>query len=970
MIKSSDFLPVVEQVRTHPTGMMRATIDALEAALGGEERVLDPTSPFVFLMEAACAIGTSAMQQAESLNRIQYPNSANTYNELFYHMSDVDYLDVYSTPARTNYLLVIGMDEILSRGAIIPGSRDTRRVVIPKHSVVRVADMDFTLQYPIVIEVTSVGTVKCYIDTKERSPIHNVPNNELKWIIKRVNNVRCVVVEFPILQMAVNSSQITVNTSTIVSKSYTFNDLYHYTRVYNRVNNKWVEMRTTHSNEVYDPTIPTAILKISNGTVDVSIPQIYLTRRMVSDALRVDIYTTKGPMDVSLANYDPSSYSYIWQNLDQEDNTFSAPLTTFSDFSIFSNSQVVGGAKGLTFSQLRSRVINRSQVTAGLAITDRQIPDFVGTMGYGLVTDIDNITDRTFLATRDIPAPKNGITATGIDVSVHTFYTTMQETTTHKTVRDHGNRVTVLPSTLYSSNNGQLSIVSDEVLEALTNPQVTSPDALANAINGKNYLYSPYYYVYDVSETGFDVRTYDLDAPTIEDKQTIDTNHTFNALFTITSTHIEKTAAGYRVTIEYDPKSNIKDYRIETIKVQMSYGQGSSSRGFINGEFKGTINEKGLSTDGTYRWSFNIDTDYDINSNHQLVLSPYTYPVNLIHDFDIVTMLFNVMPSGALPSEIDNYTSASLLPDFIPGSMYTGVTHDRVTIRFGERLTHLWARTRTVPESIEYMTYEDDVYLHYSEDLLEYTSMGVPKVIQNQTTGKWDTVVVAKKGDLVYDGKGNKIVKFPKGKVIHDEYDKPMIKNGQRGIIREVDLVLFDGLYYFANDALTSDYTREVVSTITSWVTDDITTIKKSLLPKTEIFFYPRVSAGNVTVMTADGVSTEIPAKQSLTITFYVSDIVANDQEIQEIIRNGTAMIISSYFKENVLTKDALLAKIRESLEENIKGVAITGFLDDKYDIVVMYDDAQRPAVGKSIVALPNYTLRVVDTITYDFKVI
>lgn len=970
MIKGSDFLPVVEQVRTHPTGMMRAMIEALEASLGGQERVLDPTSPFVFLMEASCTLGTSAMQQSESLNRIHYPNAANTYNDLFYHMSDEDYVDVFSTPARTNYLMMIGMDEILSRAAIIPGSNDTRRLVIPKHSAIHIADMEFTLQYPVVIEVTSLGTVKCYIDTSKTSPIQNITNNELKWMIKRVNDVRCVIIEFPILQLAVKSNQITVNTASIVTKSFTFNDLYHYTRVYNRVNNRWVEMRTTHSNEVYDPTIPTAILKIANGVVDVSIPQIYLTRRMVSDAIRVDIYTTRGPLDMSLANYDPASYSYNWQDLDQEDNTYSAPLSNFSNFSIFSNSQVVGGSKGLTFSQLRARVINRSQVTAGLAITDHQIPDFISTMGYGLVTDVDNITDRTFLATRDIPAPKNGITATGIDVSVHTFYTDMQDLTTHSTVRDHGHRITVLPKTLYSTQNGKLSIVSDEVLNTLTNPQITTPDALANAVNSKNYLYSPYYYVYDVSETSFDVRAYDLDAPYIEDKHTVDTNHSFNALFTINSTNIEKTAQGYRVTIAYDPKSNIKDYRIEGIKVQMSYAQGSSTRGYITGEFQGSINEKGLSADGTYVWAFDITTDYDINNNHQLVLTPYNYPVDLIHDFEIVTMLFNILPPGATPSQIDTYTNASLLPDFVPGSIYTGVAHDRITVKFGERLTHLWSRTRTVPESIEYMTYEEDVYLHHTKDMPEYDKMGVPKVIQNQSTGKWETVLVAKKGDLVYDHLGNKEIKFHKGRVILDEYDRPRIKGGQRGIIREVDLVLFDGLYYFANDSLTSDYTSEVVATITSWVTEDIREIKKSLLPRTEIYFYPRVSAGNVTVMTADGVSTEIPAKQNLTITFYVSDVVQNDQEIQEILRNGTALIISSYFKENVLTKDALLSKIREALKENIKGVAISGFLNDRYDIVVMYDDAQRPAVGKSLVALPNYTLRVVDTITYDFKAI
>ena len=64
-----------------------------------------------------------------------------------------------------------------------------------------------------------------------------------------------------------------------------------------------------------------------------------------------------------------------------------------------------------------------------------------------------------------------------------------------------------------------------------------------------------------------------------------------------------------------------------------------------------------------------------------------------------------------------------------------GVSRDKVTIKFGDRLKHLWGRTRTIPDYNQFETYQEDIPDRYEADVYVLNSDGIPKTTYDVATG-------------------------------------------------------------------------------------------------------------------------------------------------------------------------------------------------------------------------------------------
>lgn len=90
----------------------------------------------------------------------------------------------------------------------------------------------------------------------------------------------------------------------------TFDDSYFAARVFRKVNNNWVEMKTTHSEQIHDAQNPTAYLEVDEGAIRISIPPIYLTNGLIPGDIRVDVYSTKGTLEVPLGQLDSAAFGW------------------------------------------------------------------------------------------------------------------------------------------------------------------------------------------------------------------------------------------------------------------------------------------------------------------------------------------------------------------------------------------------------------------------------------------------------------------------------------------------------------------------------------------------------------------------------------------------------------------------------------------------------------------------------------
>lgn len=971
---SSGLRDYILSLRANPARIQQHMIRLLEKMNNDEVIVLDATNPAIFCLESAAVMSCANMVDSESKLRRLYPDMANTPEELYLHMADKDYLGVYSNPAVANVTLVFDLDEILQKAIPETTVSGTKKITIPRYTKVTVAESDLTLLYPIDIRVMPHGGFNITFDTSEITPIGRVETNLLDWFIEVVEDVRYLNVTAPMYQLNINRFVASINATTGFTRDYPFKDLYYYTRAYiQNTQGEWVEIKTTMTDLVYNKQTPTVVLKILNNTIKVTIPQIYLNNGLITDSVRLDIYTTKGPMNVSLQNYLPRSYTHDFAPLDNNLNDkFSAPLSTLSTVGAYSSDSISGGSRGMTFTELKRTITSRSTVTEGLPINEKQLSRSVADLGYKIVKNTDNITDRQYLAIRSLPVPDNKFIVTNMGLNIATLETTFLKLKELNSVTSSTYRVTIKPQTLYSLNEGILRVLSSSDTDSLLAMQRTNPAKLVERLNKDTLLYSPYYYVFDVRSTEILPRIYDMDNPAIRSRYFFQDNPSVGISLGINSYAIANSSEknGYVLEVRLAAGQVAKSLGPDYLNVQLSYvGRDEPTRYYIDGRLVSEIDTTtGMPFDDIYIYQFKIETRYDIDSKDGLLPIPYRSPINLIHEFDIVTSIRDYNPNNQnIASDVDNILNPTHFNNYDSNSTYIGVSQSKVTIEFGRRLEKLWTKTRTIVDIRQLQSYEQDVPARYTKDVYEQDETGTIAISYNAA----NNIVVANKlhevGDLMYDQTGEQVFAFKKGDPVLDEHGQPVYKNGGDGLKRQVDLFLIDAMYYFANTNNVTEYRNSCTNLISQWVTRDMDIIAAQLLDRSEVFYYPPVSIGKIEVNADDNKVVQVDSKQSIRIKAYLTEVNYRNASLRESLSITIAETVQAALERKTVSVDAILQRLRAMVGNNVISFEVKGFLNDDWQTVSLVNDTMTLAIGKHAVVLPNMTIDIKDDIEVEF---
>jgi len=969
----SDLTAKFDILRGNPMAMQRLMLNTLEDVSNGTRIIVNPTNPFTFLMEAACSVASAGMLQDETLVRRIYPSNARSDEDIYLHMSDSDYVNRFSSPSRGAFNLLLSLDEI--RAKAVPVGDGTSKLTIPRHTEFIIAGLIFTLQYPLDIRVLPSGGVSLYYDVTRPTPIATLESNRVDWGIGAFGGSKFLRITLPASQMLITSQVAQLNNITGLYKEYDFTDQFYYCRAFIKQTSasEWTEIRTTHTEQVYDPNIPTVVLKVLNSRVAVKVPQIYFNNGSIKDSLRIDIYTTKGPLELNLSSYPASSYSARWIDHDSiNDNAFSAPLSTFSGISLFMDTPITGGTNGVTFDELRNRVITNGLNNPTRPITNAQLTTTLESMGYDVVTNLDNITDRQFIAVRALPAPSNGSTVSGAGCAIRVLESKLSDLVQYGTIENHGDRVTIKPNTLFKSIDGVLSVVTDAERLRLTDPLLTPPDVLANQVNDASYYFTPFYYILDVSNNQFTTRVYRLDKPEITAKYFFQEN---NALMVETSTkaygvELNPSGTGYRLLIEVAVSDVFASLALDQVFLQLSYvPPGTQTRVFFNATLRSAIDSgTGKPVDKRYIYSFDLDTTFDINAGHQLTLTGPQTPMALTTEFDLTYIVRDHQPVGAAISDIDSIVDKASLPGYSASAVYLGATQERITIKVGEHLKHLWTRSRSAVGGLTYLKHTHDVPAVYTETVYARDpGTGAISWVFNTGTGQLEFTVLHPIGSPVLDGDGNPVYKYRAGDTVMDAEGNPVIAGGLQGMVRQLDLCLIDGRYYFATNAATLAYKQEMIDLVTDWCVVDLETLSGNLLERSEIYYYPKTTAGLLDVIVNDQQSAQIPAAQTFRVTYYVRQDIYENQTIREALSERTADILAAAMERTTISVTDITATLKEALGSEVLSVNVGGFANDLYPTVTLRNPSMQPVVGKRLVSLSNQTLAVQDAVVNTF---
>lgn len=945
----------------NPALIQRSVMQTLTDVSDGTIEIVDPTNPFVFLMESAAVLTAAAMIKNEVNTRKQYPYSAQDEEDLYLHMSDKDYIGRFATPSTTKFSILMPKEELLSR-MVLDVATGIKKLVIPRNTFFTIADTIFSIQYPIEIRQLIHGGLQVVYDATVTSPLQSLTTNEIPFSERQTEIGTWLFFEVDVQQFSIISQTNTISSAVDFSQEIVLENNYYYARVYleNAVG-KWVEIPTTHTAQIYDPAQPTAVLKVIRNSVTVKIPQIYTNSFNIDRGIRIDVYQTKGKLDMVLWEYTPDAFTATWTAYDQADITeYVAPIKTFRTILPYSDKAVSGGSDPLPFEQLRLRVIKNAIGPPSSPITSAQIESTLDRKGYDVIKNIDTITDRVYLATKGMPDPVDTNLITAAAASIATLSMRMTEAGLTDTIVNNGASITITPDTLYSNVGGVIKILTSQEKRALLQ---LPPDKRALMVTSGNYLYSPFHYVLDTTGTEFDLRPYYLDNPEINTKLFVAESATTLIQVSTKAYGIERTASGFLVTIVTKSGDAYKAIADDQAHLQIAFiPDGEKDLAYLNGTYVGR------DADNERIYTFDFSTNYNVSKTDKISFSKFfLYTVEprltetaLTTTFELLYSTSARMESQWVANSIDDKLGRFLLPQRI-----AGITHEKLEVRFGYALPTLWSRARSVISSVPYQTYDADVPAVYTRNVYATDAMG--SAITFDGAGNPVMTLLHAQGSPVLDNEGNPVYKFRKGDVMLDTNNEP-VTTDVRGMIRQVDILMIEGAYWFATDDTATKYRTDMIRSLVDRLNNDLASIKPELLELTRIYFYPKTTLGQIGVMVDDGVIKYITASQSFSVNVYVNGAVYDNAALRSKLIKSTVTNISLQLKNQTVSVDAILAALKSGYGEDAISVDISGLGGAlNLQTLTVVDSSDRCSIRKRLVALADGKLIVEEDVAVNF---
>lgn len=967
-VKISDFLSTLESYKFNPAAMQRTSLEVLRKVYDGQINIVDATNPFVFALENTATNVAAFMMQNEATTRRLYEASAVTKDDLYLHMSDKDHIGQHATPTKATFKILLNKTELLSR-MILDTNTGIKKIRIPRNTVFYASDIPFSLQYPVDIRQPIHGGLQASYVTDVISPLKTLTTNAIDVIeLKNSDGTAFVQIEVEVDQFFVEQRTNDVSAASGFTTDIPLTDSFYHLRCYvQNADNSYKEIDVVHNSQIYDPFKVTAVVKVLESTIQVTIPSVYTTTNQITGKLRIDVYQTKGALNTSLGTYKAEDFRADWINLDEnDDNEYTTAISNFRSIVVYSTTDVSGGSNEATFFELKDRIIRNTTGSLNVPITNVQLEDELVQNGYEIVKNVDTITNRIYLASKPLPQPLDTSILTAASAAVSRVQMTLKEAKDIYGARDNGKRITLTSKALYQNRNGITRPLTSIEFNALNNLPVLQK---CIDVTAGDYYYSPFTYVLDATLSTFEARSYFIDNPFINTKSFVAENATTGYQVSIDSSYsVTKNDNGYVIDIITKSSDNFKALDDANVHVRLAFKPyNQTQKVYVTGVLKGK-------TDSNERlYSFNLDTNYDIDLDDKLVFtstmgseSAVDIKGNLINDYDVYFCTTSTKASNWVYSPLDDEIKIFDLPE----DAYA-ISNERLNVVLGYRLKDLWTLSRSNVTATPYQVYATDIAAYYKADVYELDPLtGAAFTIDAQ--GNLVYNILHKRGDPVLDTNGDLVYEHHKGELIYDENNNPIpIPGYERDLLRLVDILTIEAPYYFAiplDFSSTTNYRASIAKTLNKWITEDLPSINERLLDKTEIYFYPKVATGDIEILTNNNEVETISASQSFNVTLLVSPNVYDDTTLLSALRSITTRTIDTSLQQKTVSISTIERSLLDAYGDDVIAVEVTGLGGvNTHNTFTILSNSNRCSIRKRLSALPDNTLTVEEDITIEF---
>ena len=959
--------PVVEKLeikeeleffRTNPNAVQRYVLELLEESTGGQKIIPDPGNPFVFLLEATASLASTAMNECRSRVRELYPSLSNKPEDIYRHMSDVDYLGQFYTPSKCEISLVFALNDILTHVVDLP-LEYYKKIVIPKDSIFTLGEYNFGFYYPIEIRITAENGIQVVYDITQESPLKRITDDRIEYSIFSYNGIDYISIQLPMEQFNLTSFKRPVNANIGFNQKIDFNDNYYYCRVYSKVMGDWRELITTHSKEIFDITEPTAQLTVLENQLVIKIPQIYITNGSVAGEVRIDIYTTLGDIELNLGNFSNDSSSYKWRDLDMEENNiFSAPLGKISNVGVFSTSITSGGGDGEDFEQIRNRVINtRSARTDNIRLVELETK--LATLNYQLVKSIDNITDRIFLAAKQLPTYSDKNVA--ISGSNEIVQITEGEMDSALIIKNE-NSYTFLHNGLFKIENEVIRKLSDEEESKIYSLEQVE---LVNYLNNNRIYYNPFHYSLDKSKDFLTFVPYFLTNPNLTNRKKIGEVTSIDYRIESQSIKVEYIKEGYRILVSTRSNSKIKELPDSGVHLQLSFIPKDDNRStFLNGNLMGKAGDERV-------FEFILESTLDIDRDDYILFNNFTksedddsfYRVNLNGDFILsfsITGVDDILINEGIA--YNSYLGRHLLPE-----NPIALTIESLIIRMGESLPILYSGSRTSTEDMEYEVYETDVPYIYTKAVYERDDDGILVLEDDPVTGNRVPKVIHEVGDEVLDEDGNPKIRFKKGDIKLVDGEPVIIQD--RGRRYFLNILLINSIYKFSTVLEQQNAFKEIPVKINNYLKNELEPFSQEMFERTELYYVPKKTSGIIEVFVGGEGLRSVNSAQKIAINYFMNETNYVDEQLVNSITEATFERLLDWLDQRTISISMLIHTLTNELGNSILGVEIKWLGElEGVEIITLIDSSYSISVAQELTINFDQDYEVVEGIELTFS--
>ena len=915
----------IQRARNNPLAFMTGVIDSIDAMGRSDVSVVDASNPFVQLLEVSALTLQASVDEQQSIVRALYPKLSETREEVFRHLSDRDKLNIHALPTRATITLAISVEEIMARAVTIPGT-SIRKLTVPPQTRFKANGVEFGIHYPIDIRVLSHGSLRAvWNNDSVTSPIditENILDTQVRKLSGKNGGLEYFLIDIPVEQFTLETFTATVTASGF-KNTYAYADDFYFARVYISKGAQWQEVATTFSNTVYDVNTVTAVLEVQDAGLSVSIPQVYFSHGVVGNSVRVDLYSTRGVMELSLSNIDASGFAVEWRDFDDiQGGRYVTPLVAISSIVMRGTGTTKGGRDALDLPALRDRVTNGS---AGGA-TPYDLVAQVNALGYDITRQYDNSTSRVYLLSRHLDTVSSSHFST-VGVLLDSLNFRFEDLATMGAdVNVHLNSVTIRPSTLYQSTPTGLKVIAPPELK---NPTQYTEDEVIAVLNTEEPLYSPFHYVLENRNEYFNKRCYLMDQPKILSRNFIDANGSYPYDLSMKLVQVSYRTDGYRVAIQVKSGDSIKLLDDSQVKVQLAFTPTNSARRvYITGELSPSY------VDNERVFTFVFGTEFEIDDSDVIRVNDFrasetdtnTYSLGLVHEFDVIFTVNGVSKVGE-SSDIDELMGLDMIPaDSI------AITHEVIKLELGTRLQPLEGRTLTYFEEAKYEEWVDDVpLLHerpkYRDDASGYIDVSV-------SGGELQYQQIADIGDPVLDSKGNPRYIHRAGDLKLTDGAPVLIEEGF--VSRSAGLVLFNAMFRYASEPTAATAVRAKTSEIREYVKGDLITVGKLLPPRTEVQFVPKSNLGRVRISESTGQDFDVKAGLTFQVDLYLTSNAYKDIDSHNLLKNQVRTVIIERVKDPILSTLSLEEAIKSRIGDSLVTCNVSGLTEAKVQVAAL----------------------------------